>query len=380
MATTSNMGLTLPDVSVTLGPTWASQINSDLTLLDQHNHTSGFGVQIPTAGLNIDGDLGFNNHAISGLSYLKLNPQAATLETSSLYVDSAGDFFYRNSAGAPVQITSAGGLAATPGSITNLPSGTAAVTFLSGPGRYVFTKSTNAGAVLDSGPLILRTGSVGSNGVVLTPHPSTTNYGLQLPQSFPAAQAVLSCSTVGVTSFTVTDSTLTLTSSLLQVASGGITATQLATDAVETAKIKDGAVTYAKLQASNCVVPSSGGNGSTTSTSYVGLTVPAALITVVAGRPLFISCVSEGVGLGGDEGFFGVSGLGNGYLRFFASGYSANGLGASVLSVDTSYPPACMTFVIQNPTAGTYTFYLEGKVDAGTTLSYSNIKVIAYQI
>lgn len=93
MATTSNMGLTLPDVSVTLGPTWASQINSDLTLLDQHNHTSGFGVQIPTAGLNIDGDLGFNNHAISGLSYLKLNPQAATLETSSLYVDSAGDFF-----------------------------------------------------------------------------------------------------------------------------------------------------------------------------------------------------------------------------------------------------------------------------------------------
>jgi len=378
--TTPNMNLTLPDVSVTPGPTWASQINSDLTLIDQHNHTNGSGAPIPAAALDINDTLDFGNNAASGVRRIGLNPQAAPSESASLYADQNGDFFYRNSGGVPVQITSGNGIFATPGSITGLPSGTAAVTYLPGAGRYVFTKATNEAAVVDVGPLILRTGTAGSNGVVLTPHPSTTNYGLQLPSALPPAASLVGCGALGVMFFSGLGSTLSFTGTTLGVAPLGITAAQIATDAVETAKVKDGAITYAKLQTSNCVVPSSGGNGSTTSTSYVALTVPAALITIVAGRPLFISCVSEGVGTGGDEGFFGVSGIGNGYLRFFASGYSANGLGASVLSINTSYPPACMTFVIANPTAGTYTFYLQGKVDSGVTLSYSNIKVIAYQI
>jgi microcystin-dependent protein len=50
-------------------------------------------------------------------------------------------------------------------------------------------------------------------------------------------------------SATTDDSTLTLGSSKLKVKDAGITATQLATDSVITAKIQDGAVTAAKLDA-----------------------------------------------------------------------------------------------------------------------------------
>jgi hypothetical protein len=376
------MNLVLPTVSQTPGPQWASIINSDLTLIDQHDHTPGFGAPIPVAALNINDSLAFGNNAATGVGYLQFNPQAAAAATSSLYVDGNGDFFYNNSLGGQVQITSGGGLAALPGSITNLPSGTAAVAFSSGAGKYTFTKATNEGAVLDSGPIILRTGAAGSNGVGIVPHPSTANYALQLPPSLPGnPNLLLGCSTLGVMSFLITDSSLSLTSSLLSVAPSGITATQLAAGSVQTTKIQDAAVTYAKLQPSNTQVPAgTGGNGSTSSTTYVGLSIPGVTFTVVAGRPLFIQCISADTG--GVEGYFNVAGINNAYLRFYDS--SLGGIGATVLGKsavgDVTFPPSSMSVVVASPTAGTYNIYLQGRVDSGATLSYRSVKVVAYQI
>lgn len=379
MAITSNMGLTLPDVSVTPGPTWASQINSDLTLIDQHNHTTGFGAPIPVAALDINDALDFGNNAATGLSYVGLNPQAAPGQTSSLYVDGNGDFWYKNSSGSDVQITSAGGLAATPGSIGGLPSGTAAVTYLLGAGKYVFTKATNQAAVMDVGPLIIRTGTAGSGGVVLTPHPSTASYGLQLPASLPGnPNVLLGSSSLGIMAFFTTDSTLALTSNSIGVSPGGITATQLATNSVETAKIKDAQVTYAKLQASNTVVPPGGGTGSTTSTTYDFLSVTGTLISVVAGRPLFVTCISDSTGTSGNEAYFQVIGSGKMYLRFYAAGLG--GFGACQIGPNTDFAPSVMSFVIANPAAGGLSILLQGKVDPGCTLSYTGIKIVAYQI
>jgi hypothetical protein len=379
------MNLVLPTVSQTPGPQWASIINSDLTLIDQHDHTPGFGAPIPVAALNINDSLAFGNNAATGVGYLQFNPQTAAAATSSLYVDGNGDFFYNNSLGGQVQITSGGGLAALRGRITNLPSGTAAVAFSSGAGKYTFTKATNEGAVLDSGPIILRTGAAGSNGVGIVPHPSTANYALQLPPSLPGnPNLLLGCSTLGVMSFLITDSSLSLTSSLLSVAPSGITATQLATNSVQTAKIQDGAVTYAKLQAANCVVPSGGGVGILTSLTYQGLLVSSATINVVAGRPLILTCMSNDNGLGGNEAFFTVNGPDVVYLRFAAIGLSPVGgcyFGGTGSAGTISYPPSMLSAVIASPTAGLYSFYLEGKSGAAfTSLSYSNIKVVAYQI
>jgi len=48
-----NMNLPIPGVGQTLGPTWATDLNNSLTLVDQHNHTAGYGVPIPPAGLKV---------------------------------------------------------------------------------------------------------------------------------------------------------------------------------------------------------------------------------------------------------------------------------------------------------------------------------------
>ena len=74
---TSFLNLTLPTVTVTLGPTWATQINAAFEVIDEHDHTSGKGVQIPTAGLNINDDLDFNDNAAQNIEFLSflLAPQ-----------------------------------------------------------------------------------------------------------------------------------------------------------------------------------------------------------------------------------------------------------------------------------------------------------------
>lgn len=56
----ANMGLTIPTPGVTPGPTYATEISNDLVIIDAHNHTAGNGVQVPTAGLNINANLSFN--------------------------------------------------------------------------------------------------------------------------------------------------------------------------------------------------------------------------------------------------------------------------------------------------------------------------------
>jgi hypothetical protein len=71
MPTTPNMNLDLPTVSTTLGPAWATQLNEaigvDGTGIDAHDHTSGKGVRIPPAGLDISGDLTFGDNAATNL-------------------------------------------------------------------------------------------------------------------------------------------------------------------------------------------------------------------------------------------------------------------------------------------------------------------------
>jgi hypothetical protein len=65
-----NMGLTLPQPGTTTGGspnyTYATEITADLSLIDTHNHTSGQGVRVPTAGLNINADLAMGGFSLTG--------------------------------------------------------------------------------------------------------------------------------------------------------------------------------------------------------------------------------------------------------------------------------------------------------------------------
>ena len=103
---TLNMNLNLPSVGVTTGPTYATQLNQAFTDIDTHDHTSGKGVQVPTAGININADLAFNSYGITSLKFLGLVTQATAPTTNkSVYVNNSNDLYYKNSSGVSVQIT-----------------------------------------------------------------------------------------------------------------------------------------------------------------------------------------------------------------------------------------------------------------------------------
>lgn len=117
---TPNMNLDLPVVSVTLGPEWAIELNAALTAIDGHDHSSGFGVTVKPAGLDIDSDLDFQSSRAFNLYSSKYIDQSATLtgasNASSVYSKS-GDLWWTNGSGVAVQLTSGSSIISTPSNV-----------------------------------------------------------------------------------------------------------------------------------------------------------------------------------------------------------------------------------------------------------------------
>jgi hypothetical protein len=105
------MSLLLPTVGVTPAPDWANMLNTAITSIDLHDHTSGYGKAVPTAGINIDSDLDFGSFAAKSL---KSTTYSSTLpsgvENSSLFVSSAdSELYFKDSAGADTKLTGLAG-------------------------------------------------------------------------------------------------------------------------------------------------------------------------------------------------------------------------------------------------------------------------------
>ena len=118
MATTPNMMLVIPDVGVTVGPDWANEINQALTDIDAHDHTSGNGAQIPTAGIAINADLPFNSFAGTDITFIGLEDQVTKPATVRSVYTKSGEMYYQDSAGNEVQITNAGAINVNAGELT----------------------------------------------------------------------------------------------------------------------------------------------------------------------------------------------------------------------------------------------------------------------
>lgn len=111
--TTPQMGLTVPQQNDP-SPGYISAIANSFGVLDAHNHASGSGVQVPTAGLNINADLPFSGYSARYLRSTAFASQSSQLNTAadgtSLYVYN-GDLWYVTAAGVNVQLTSGAALA-----------------------------------------------------------------------------------------------------------------------------------------------------------------------------------------------------------------------------------------------------------------------------
>ena len=114
--TSPNMNLIVPIPSTGVtgtgdtGPGYAQNISNDLqTLIDAHDHSVGKGVQVSPAGLNINQDLAFNQNNLNTVRSVRFVSQASSIfgvgDIGSIYIV-AGNLYYNNSAGTPVQVTS----------------------------------------------------------------------------------------------------------------------------------------------------------------------------------------------------------------------------------------------------------------------------------
>lgn len=120
--TTPNMNLVLPDVSVTAGPQWATLLNAAYALIDSHDHTTGNGVKVTPAGLNISSDLTFAQNNATNLRTVRLYPNnsftPSVSDRTCLYALS-GELYYIDANGNNVQLTLNGAVDIS-GSITAL--------------------------------------------------------------------------------------------------------------------------------------------------------------------------------------------------------------------------------------------------------------------
>jgi len=107
---TPNMGMTLPVDHGSSG-TWDTILDQVFTVIDQHDHTTGKGVQIPTAALNVNAHLAMGSFAVKDALAFDLGPTtpaSVSSFSSALFANSSdsNNLYYRNSSGVNVQITS----------------------------------------------------------------------------------------------------------------------------------------------------------------------------------------------------------------------------------------------------------------------------------
>lgn len=216
MSTTPNMLLVVPEVLVTTGPQYATQMNTALDVVDAHDHSSGKGVRISPSGLNINADLPFNSYQATGLKGVVLTDQnTTTYTTPAALFRSGADLYYRDSAGNLVRITASGALnLATVGAITALAS-PAAATYVLASKKFVWTSTGTEYATMESGDLkILSTTAGASNAVTIKVDVATSAYDFKLPVSGPADNQYMrmkSATAAGFVSLLGTTNQITIT-------------------------------------------------------------------------------------------------------------------------------------------------------------------------
>lgn len=381
----SNMNLPIPQVGVEPGPDWATDINDSLTIIDSHDHSTGSGVQITPDGLNINSDLTMGQNNLIDIKSLRLSEQNTPLAGSSdltcLYA-SGVDLYFNDGNGNQIQVTQNGGIAGSPGSISNLTS-PASASYVAADSTFVWQSDTNVAANLDAGSLVLRNLTVNSKGLTLSPPNSmAANYSLVLP-ALPVSQKFMALDASGNMSapWAVDNSTIVIAANIVKVPASGITSNEIANDAVITAKIPDQGVTRPKMIAVGQQISSSSGSFQTTSTSYVDVTNLTVTITTT-GRPVMLMVAPADTS---DDAYIGTTKASNQSISDFqivrdstvVSRYAMRVAATGATSVNLNLPPSAIMY-LDTPAAGTYTYKVQAKAD-GRVDAYL-CKLVAYEL
>lgn len=289
-----NMGLPVPGVGVTDGPQYATDLNSCLALVDAHDHSPGNGVLITPTGLNINADLVFNSNNLTLARSIRFASQSAPIaqptDLDCVYV-SGVDLYYNDGNGNQVRITQSGGVAGSPGSISNLTS-PASASYVAADSTFVWQSAANTAASLDCESVILRNSTANSKGLTLSPpNAMGADFSITLP-ALPASNLPVSMSNLGVMSAAaISNSQL---DSSLQTKINTVPTIQrfLSSSGTYTTPAN---VNYLKI-----IMVGAGGGGGGSSTPGAGPGAGSA-----GGDTTFGSILTAGGGHGGDAGALG---------------------------------------------------------------------------
>lgn len=218
---------------------WDDEANTAFGLVDGHRHIVGEGRQIPSAGINIDNPLSFNNFRITSVAGVAMqNLGAALTAGANEFFVTGGNAYFRNNAGTNVQLTSGATLnMTTVGGIAGDYTGVGAeVAFTDGTDTYTFKQQLGAGvrqyAKMQCGDIALTeykaapAGGVPANAVTFkSPAGLAGPYTLTMPAALPGVTRMLQVSAAGVITAggnTAIDGTLSVSG--LITATAGMTA------------------------------------------------------------------------------------------------------------------------------------------------------------
>lgn len=370
---TPNMNLILSVVGVDSGLTWELNTNSNTSVTDQHNHSPGYGVQIPPSGLNINADLPFNINNATNLRTVRFNNLSNTLsvgsgvDTNCVYVANGNLYFNDGLGDPPIQLTLGGAVNSTS---TGITSGTASASFVSSV--LVVNANTNTPANIQAGSILLGNNVSGSKFLTLSPPAAmAANLTLTLP-SIPAQTNIMSMDTSGniAANVNVDNSTLVLTSNTLSVATGGITSTQIA------------AATVANTNMAQRPLNGSAGSGSFTTTSTTPVQITNfALSQITSGNPVMVTMFSTTTAGSGSIGIGHATGPCSAVITL-----TRNGAAIGVYQLDTSgpslfIPSSSVVFYDNILSAGSYTYALEMNITTtGTTAFCFNSRMLTREI
>lgn len=372
---TSLMNLTTSTPGVTNDLTAASNIESNWQVIDVHDHSSGKGTQVPTAGLNINAALNFSGNKAYNFLAAQFSNQTSSLSTASnkpcTYVLN-GELRFIDNSGNDVQITNAGSVAGATGSISGLTAPVAA-----GFAANTFSWQANSGtglyAKMSNADINLYEATAGiTNAVTLKSYPSlAASYSVIFPSATPASTSYMTMSNTGQLATASADSI-------------GQAMTSTGANAVSATRTRATGTTVA---AGGVAISSGTGTldlalNSATNTDVTNLTVTI----TTSGRPVMIALIS------GQANATAVSGgriqsstltspdMSIHFVRD-STHVSTIWIYNDATSVsDTIYWSPGQFWHIDTPSAGTYVYKVMAASTTATLYRFQDIKLIAYEL
>lgn len=187
--------------------TWGTVLNTAVSLVENHDHTAGKGVLVPSAGLGINADVSWASFAITAMKALGFTEVTAASVASyadALFVNSSDhNLYFRNNGGTNVQVTAGntlnvsivGGIGGDYSSVGAL------LSYVDASRSYLLQQegSPRPWAALQTADILLyqKAASIVNAVTLKSPNALAAGYTLTMPTALPAATSPLYVSSAG---------------------------------------------------------------------------------------------------------------------------------------------------------------------------------------